>query len=122
MTIIEQTTNPTKDTLILPRTATLKLTAVKKSPAPIRKKPGAEALTKQNKVLTMLRRKEGATVAAIMKATSWQPHSVRGFFAGVVRKKLKLNLVSEGTDGKRIYRIAGAKPVIGSRSRRKASK
>lgn len=122
MTIAEQTTNPTSNTSAQPQAATLKPTAVKKAPAASRQNPGAGAQTKQTKVLTMLRRKEGATVAAIMKATSWQPHSVRGFFAGVVRKKLKLNLVSDGTDGRRIYRIAGATPVSSSRSRRKASK
>ncbi len=43
-----------------------------------------------------------------MKATSWQQHSVRGFFAGTVRKKLKLNLVSTKIDGERIYRIEAA--------------
>jgi hypothetical protein len=55
----------------------------------------------------MLQAPGGTTIADIAKATGWQPHSVRGFLAAVVKTKLKLKLVSEKPDGERIYRIKG---------------
>jgi hypothetical protein len=61
--------------------------------------------TKHARVIAMLRRPAGVTITAIMAATDWQQHSVRGFLAGVVRKKLGLNLVSDRTDKGRVYRI-----------------
>lgn len=61
--------------------------------------------TKHARIIAMLRAPAGATVAVLMTATDWQQHSVRGFFAGVVRKKLGLNLVSEQNDKGRVYRI-----------------
>ena len=65
----------------------------------------------------MLSRPEGATIAAVIRATHWQQHSVRGFLAGVVRKKLGLDLRSEKVDGHRVYRIV-ASGGAGSASRR----
>jgi hypothetical protein len=69
------------------------------------KASGAHADSKQARVLALLRSTDGCTIEAIVKATGWQPHSVRGFLAGVVRKKLKLDLDSELVDEVRRYRI-----------------
>jgi Protein of unknown function (DUF3489) len=65
--------------------------------------------TKHARIIAMLRAPAGTTIAAIMAATNWQQHSVRGFLAGIVRKKLGLNLVSEQADKGRVYRIKDGK-------------
>lgn len=67
--------------------------------------------TKHQTILDLLGQPEGTTVAAIMKATGSQQHSVRGFFAGTVRKKLGLTLVSEMVDDQRVYRVVVEKPA-----------
>lgn len=80
-----------------------------KRPVPVAATSGTPAKTragtKHAQVVAMLRDRAGTTIAAIMIATGWQQHSVRGFLAGVVRKKLALNLVSDPGESGRIYRI-----------------
>jgi Protein of unknown function (DUF3489) len=66
--------------------------------------------TKQARVIAMLCAPEGATLDAMMQATGWQQHSVRGFLAGVARKKLGLDLHSEAGDNGRVYRIEDRAP------------
>jgi hypothetical protein len=75
--------------------------------------------TKHARILAMLRTPAGVTITALMKATEWQQHSVRGFLAGVVRKKLGLNLVSEPTDKGRVYRIKDGQTSSGAAERRR---
>jgi hypothetical protein len=66
----------------------------------------AERVTKQERVLRLLSRSEGASIEEIMQATDWRQHSVRGFLAGTVKRKLGCPLTSSKTNGDaRRYRI-----------------
>jgi len=76
--------------------------------------------SKQFRVIAMLQLPAGTTIAAVMKATKWQKHSVRGFLAAVVRKRLKLRLTSEKVDGNRVYRIVGTNKAKSERRQSKA--
>jgi hypothetical protein len=83
-----------------------KKAAATSTSAPTAAPPKTRADTKQAQVIAMLRRKQGATIAQIVAATGWQPHTIRGAFAGALKKKLGLTVTSEKVEGKdRIYRI-----------------
>jgi hypothetical protein len=78
--------------------------------------------SKQSRVIAMLRSPDGITISALMEATGWQPHSVRGFLAGMVRKKLRLKLNSTKVDGVRVYRIDhGTQAAAIGRHKRRAA-
>jgi hypothetical protein len=70
----------------------------------------AKQPSKQDQVLTLLRRQNGASIDEIVAATDWQPHSVRGFLSGAVKKRLGIDVISEkGADGIRRYHVAALK-------------
>ena len=68
--------------------------------------PDAKRPSKQDAVVAMLQRPEGATVDEVVSATGWQRHTVRGVFSGTLKKKLGLTLASAKEERGRVYRIA----------------
>jgi len=85
---------------------TKKASPAKKAPKGAKKAAGARDGSKTAKVLELLKRPSGVTAKELMKATGWQPHSVRGFLSGTVGKKMGLTVTStKGEDGERTYSI-----------------
>jgi hypothetical protein len=102
-----------------------KRSSTKKAAAPSAKatkeSPGrCNPHSKQERIVALLRQPGGATLDGLVNATGWQKHSVRGFLAGTVRKKLKLPLLSLKIDGIRIYRIGASRTVKAAKKRRSA--
>ena len=85
-----------------------KATPAKKAPKGAKKATGPRDGSKAAKILDLLRRPGGATAKELMKASGWQPHSVRGFLSGTVSKKMGLAVTSmKGEDGERTYSVKG---------------
>ena len=104
---------PAKKARVAPRSAHVapkkaesgkKAKAAKKAPKGGKKAGAARDGSKAAKILELLKRPEGATLKGLMKATGWQPHSVRGFLSGTVGKKMGLTVTStKAEDGERTY-------------------
>jgi hypothetical protein len=109
-----------------PKSAGLKKPSARQPKAPVRKKkPGpvdkarsgnparhpkisVRAGSKKDKVLALLKRRQGATLNELMKATGWQAHSVRGFLSGTIAKIMGLTVKSEKrASGERVYAVRG---------------
>ncbi len=83
-----------------------KASPAKKAPKGAKKATGARDGSKTAKVLDLLKRPGGVTAKELMKATGWQPHSVRGFLSGTIGKKMGLAVTStKGEDGERTYSV-----------------
>ena len=117
------TANTPAETKSSERPGRAKRSSSKKAAAPSAKatssgRPNPDS--KQDRVVALLQQPRGATLDVLVKATGWQKHSVRGFLAGTVRKKLKLPLLSLKIDGIRTYRIGASRAVKAAKKRRSA--
>jgi hypothetical protein len=73
------------------------------------RQPRSREGTKEAQLIAMLRRPEGATIAQVIEATGWQPHTVRGAISGALKKKRGLEVSSQKNEaGERVYRIIGS--------------
>jgi hypothetical protein len=95
------------------RATVRKVRSVGTAPAPIPATP-VPGQSKKAAVIVLLRRPEGATVAEVVAATGWQPHTVRGLFSGTLKKKLGLTLSSAQEQRGRVYRIIGTSGAGGA--------
>ena len=87
-----------------PRGASRKHRAPRTS-ASTSQKPGVRPTSKLATVIALLRRPKGASIDDLCKATGWQAHSVRGTLSGAIKKKLRLTVTSQKSDGVRFYRV-----------------
>ena len=115
------TANTPAETKSSERPGRARRSSAKKAAAPSAKatssgRPNPDS--KQDRVVALLQQPRGATLDVLVNATGWQKHSVRGFLAGTVRKKLKLPLISEKVDGIRTYRIGASRAVKAASKRR----
>ena len=84
-----------------------KASSAKKASKGAKKATGARDGSKTAIVLDLLKQPGGVTAKELIKATGWQPHSVRGFLSGAVGKKMGLTVTStKSEDGERTYRIS----------------
>jgi hypothetical protein len=93
------------------RAAVRKVRSTATPPAPIPATPMPRQ-SKKAAVIVLLRRPEGATIAEVVAATGWQPHTVRGLFSGTLKKKLGLTLSSAQEQRGRVYRIIGSSGAV----------
>ena len=94
------------DVVKKPAKAPKKASPAKKAPKGAKKAKAAREGSKTNKVLELLKRPGGVTAKELMKATGWQPHSVRGFLSGTIGKKMGLTVAStKPEDGERTYSV-----------------
>jgi hypothetical protein len=115
------TANTPAETKSSERPGRAKRSSSKKAAAPSAKATSSgrpNPNSKQDRVVALLQQPRGATLDVLVNATGWQKHSVRGFLAGTVRKKLKLPLISEKVDGIRTYRIGASRAVKAASKRR----
>jgi hypothetical protein len=80
--------------------------------------PNKNRISKKASIIALLQQPQGTTIKAMMKATGWQSHSVRGFLAGTVTRKMKLKLQSEKIGGERVYRLSRLTKAAATQSER----